>query len=245
MPGQSSGLRVSRLWLILVVVALGASAIYWRTGRGPRHVSRQDDSALAKETDPDRYVAARVGREDPNSVKELIEAYGKWAPRADTLEARKAALKTLLQQPNVKIAVESVMKAVEEDPTPRQMDPMYPYLTQGLASLWDAVTFQFGRDRMFIETRDKPRDLLISSMAEVAEKQSAKLGAEQKTMLASDFIDMYPRLKPEQKPEVDRALTALAGTDIVDILNGRQGDHLKVVSQQKQAIDQVLGGARK
>jgi hypothetical protein len=231
--------------LVCGVVALGASAIYWRFGRGPRHVRDGGGSAVAGVADPDSYVAARIGHEDPNSVKDLIEAYGKWAPRPETLEARKAAMHALLTQPSVKVAVESVMRAVEEDPTPRAMDPMYPYLVDGLASLWDGVTFQFGRDRMFIETREKPHDLLVSSMAKVAETSSNKLGVDQKTMLASDFIDMYPKLKPEQRPEVDKALTALAGPDIVDILNGRNGDHLQVVSQQKAAIQQVLGGAHK
>jgi len=248
MPDRSTSRIPRPVWLLALIVALGATAIVWRLGRGPSAVRRQQKEAAqmaAHTADPMAYVAARAGKTDAATVKELIQVYGSWAPRSETLEARQAVLDALLKQPSVRVALESVMAAVEDDSTPREMDPMWPYVVKGVASLWDAVTFKFGRDRMFIETRAKPHDVLVSSLAEVAANNPNKLADEQKTLLASDFIDMYPRLKPDQKPEVDRALMSLAGPDIVDILNGRQGDHLKVVSQQKQAIEQVLGGGKK
>lgn len=241
-----TGSRIGRaLWLTGLVVALGASVIWWRVGRGPRSARHGGaDDRVAEVADPIGYVKSRTGKEDAASVKDLVTAYGEWAQRPDAMEARKLALHALLAQPSVKVAVESVLLAVENDPTPRAMDPMWPSLVKGMASLWDAITFQFGRDRIYLETRDKPRDLVLASMAEVAQSGNAKLTADQRQMLASDLIDLYPRLKPEQKPEVDRALHAMVGSDIVDILNGRGGKDLKIVSQQQQAMDKILHGGK-
>lgn len=231
-------------------MALGASALYWRMGRGPgstRHGGADAEGRVAEVDDPVKYVEARSGKEDADSVKDLVTAYGAWAERSDAMEARQMALKALLAQPNVKVAVESVLTAVEKDPTPRAMDPMWPHLVKGMASLWDAITFKYGRDRIYLETREKPRDLIVASMAEVAQSGDAKLSADQRMALASDLIDLYPRLKPDEKPEVDRALHKLVGTDIVDILNGRGGQggkDLKIVSQQQAAMDKILHGGK-
>ena len=248
MKERSTFLGLRRpLFFVTLVVVLGAAALWWRVGRGPRSISggAAENDSVARIEDPESYVAARKGKEDPATVKELVEAYGKWAPREDTIEARRQVLKALLAQPSVKVAVESVLNAVEQDQTPRAMDPLFPEVARGLASLWDAVTFNFGRDRMYLETRQKPRDVLLASMAEVAQSGNARLGLEQRTMVVNDLIDLYPSLKPDQKPEVDRALHTLAGADIVEILNGRGGKDLKIVSQQQQAIDRILQGNKK
>jgi hypothetical protein len=204
-------------------VVLGAAAIWW-AARGPRsaHDGADDEAEVAKLPDPMAYVRARAGRADVETVKELIGAYGKWSPREDALEARKAVIDGLLKHPDVRVGVEAVLTAVEADQTPRALDPMWPYLVQSLASVWDAVTFKFGRDLVQIESRAKPKDVLLSSLASMAETAgNKKLTDSQRTELASDLIDMYPTLKPEQKPEVDKALAALAGTDVVDILAGK------------------------
>jgi len=242
---RSRGGFLRPFWLVTIVVALGASALGWRIGRGPRGDRDRAADAVAKAADPATFVSERAGKTDPETVKELVHAYETWAPRPDTLEARQGALKALLAQPSVKVALESVMSAVDADPTPREMDPMWPDLVKGVASLWDAVTFIFGRDQIYLETRAKPHDLMVASMAEVAQSGISRLTADQRMQLASDLIDLYPGLKPAEKPAVERALDALVGSDVVEILNGRGGDHLHIVSAQKQAAAAVLGGARR
>jgi len=242
---RSRGGFLRPFWLVTIVVALGASVLWWRIGRGPHDGRDKAADAVAKAADPDAFVSERVGKTDPETVKELVRAYETWAPRPDTLEARQAALKALLAHPSVKVALESVMAAVYADPTPREMDPMWPDLVKGVASLWDAVTFKFGRDQIYLETRPKPHDLIVASMAEAAQSGASRLTPDQRMELASDLIDLYPSLKPIEKPAVDRALHALVGSDIVEILNGRGGDQLHIVSAQKQAAAAVLGGPRR
>jgi len=251
MPGRSRSRKFRLAWLVPAAV-LGAGAIWW-LARGPRS-TRHDDAdsdsarAVARTLDPAGYVAARAGRDDPEAVKELVDAYGKWTDRADALEARKLAVKTMLAHPNIKVGVEAVLAAVDSDQTPRALDPMWPYLVQSVAATWDAMTFSFGRDLVQMETRAKPHDLLLSSLTSLAETTaSAKLTDPQRYALATDLIDMYPTLKPEQKPEVDRALAALAGTDVVDILGGRglgPASHLHAAVEAQQAMNQARGALR-
>ena len=185
--------------------------------------------------DPMSRVSRLVGREDPAAVSELIELYGKLASTPGSLEARKLAFQTLLGYPNLVVGLEAGLAAIAADPTPRQQDPMWPYLVKGVAALWDAVTIEHGRDLVLIEQRPKPRDVLLESLAEVP---PGKLSDSQRAALAADLIDLYPQLRPEQKPAVDRALAALGGSDLVEILARRglgEASHLKAAVEERRA----------
>lgn len=236
------------VWIVPLVVALGATAI-WLSVRGPRSASDGKSDAAdvlspEKMRDPVAYIASLKGKEDSGSVNQLIQAYSKWSPYPETLKARRLALRTMLGHPNVGVALEAVLNAVEADQTPRDHDPMWPDLVKGVASLWDAVTFQLGRDRVYLEERPKPHDLMLESLAAI---DPNKISDPQRTQLAADLIDLYPSLKPSQKPAVDRQLTAVAGTDVVDILGGRglgENSHLKIVAEQQRAIEAARRGAR-
>jgi hypothetical protein len=185
--------------------------------------------------DPMNRVSRLVGREDPAAVSELIELYGKLASTPGSTETRKLAFHTLLALPNPLVGLEAGLAAAAADPAPRQQDPMWAFLVKEVAALWDAVTIEHGRDLVLIEQRPKPRDILLESLAEVS---PGKLSDSQRAALAADFIDLYPQLKPEQKPAVDRALAALGGSDLIEILARRglgEVSHLKAAVEERRA----------
>jgi hypothetical protein len=130
----------------------------------------------------------------------------------------RAAIRALLGHPNTRVGLEATLNAVAADRTPRAQDPMWPDLVQGVSKMWDAVTINHGRDMVMLEQRPKPRDLLMESLAAV---NPQKIGDEQQQLLAQDLIDLYASAGPDQRPALERALQQMAGTDVVEILNGR------------------------
>jgi hypothetical protein len=241
------GVPRKKIAKILSVVALGVVAALWWRGRGagpaPDELPPSEHSQRAAAQPRDRvgYVSSFAGREDPVAVNELIQAYEKWADDPGALDARKLAFRTLLHHPNLNIGLAAVLKAVEQDQTPRGQDPMWADLVRGVASVWDAVTIKLGRDLVLTETRAKPRDLLLESLATTSPE---KLTDEQRPSLVSDLIDLYPSLKPEQRPTVDRGLAALGGGDLVEILAGRglgEESHLRRVDEERRAQNEAEG----
>jgi hypothetical protein len=238
--------------LVVPLLALGAAAVLgWRLTRGPVSVSEADGEgeasqspavrAVARVPDPVAYVRQRATQDDPTTVNELMQAYGAWASRPDAQEARKEIVSKLLAHPDFRVGLEALLTAVQSDQTPKLMDPMWPTLVEAIAPRWDAVTFSMGRDMVALEERAKAKDLLIDSLASV---KPEKLADSQKPLLASDLIDMYAGLRPDQKPAVEKALNALAGPDIVKILN-HQGltegsTDLNIVADKKQAVENAL-----
>jgi hypothetical protein len=232
-----------RLLLLIVVplIVLGAAATWRLAHRGvPAETARSRGTAAARAApDPMNYVRLRSDPQSSANLEELITAYDAWASRADALAARRAIIKTLLGHPSLPVRLEALLRAVEGDQTPREADPLWRELVREVAAQWDADTFKYGRDLVQIETRPKPKDLLLESLAALAPE---KLAPAQKPLLASDFIDVYRSLKPDQKPAVDRALHALAGSDVVEILAGRglgEGSHLDVAAQRQRALDEI------
>jgi len=180
-------------------------------------------------------VSRLAGREDPAAVSELIELYGKLASVPSSLDARKLAFRSLLAQPNVVVGLQAALAAIASDPTPRKQDPLWSFLVQEVAGLWNAVTIEHGRDLVMIEQRPKPHDVLLESLAEVP---PSKLSDSQRAALAADLIDVYPQLSPEQRPAVDRALAALGGSDLIEILARRglgESSHLQAAVQERRA----------
>jgi hypothetical protein len=119
----------------------------------------------------------------------------------------------------MKMGMEALLKAVALDTTPRRQDPLWPDLVGGVAGMWNAVTIAWGRDVVHTESNPKTKDLLMESLAGVDPK---KIGPEQQTLLVADLIDLYPYAAPDQKPALEKALAAMAGQDVVEIL-GRRG----------------------
>jgi hypothetical protein len=240
-PDHRSLARSPVVPLAVALVALGAAAVWW-SARGPRGRSHHGGAAtfdvLSAESrrDPVATVSSLVGRNDPETMHELVEIYSKWASYPETLQARKMALGALLAHPDPRIGLEAVLTAVEGDQTRRGQDPMWSTLVSSVAKLLNATTFQMGRDRYYIEERAKPKDLLLESLAAI---DPQTLTQEQRTQLAADLIDLHPSLLPAQIPAVDAMLTALAGNDVVEILAGRglgEDSNLQLVAERNRAI---------
>jgi hypothetical protein len=233
-PGRLSK-RFRRFVWIVPVVALGATAV-WLLARGSR--ADQVDPArkqaaeaaaarnaladlLAKlrlEPDPMAYVQARLGKDDPAALGELVNAYAAWASRGDALEARRLIVKTFLENPDYKVGLEALLKAVALDTTPRKQDPLWRDLVDGVGKQWNPISYAWGRDLVHTETNAKTRDLLLESLANLP---AGKLSQDQQGFLVNDLIDMYPEASVDQKAALDKALTAMAGPDVVEIMHGR------------------------
>ena len=262
-PGRFSK-RLPRLVWIVPVVALAATA-FWLAARGSRsgadaQQARLDAArkqaaqvavardALAEllakvraEPDPMAYVQARAGKEDTTTLSELINAYAAWASRGDALEARREIVKQLLGNSNIKIGMEALLKAVALDGTPRKQDPMWQGLVDAVGRQWDAVTIAWGRDVVHTETNAKTRDLLMESLASVTPQ---KIGPQQQNLLVTDLIDLYPTAAPDQKVVFDKALTTMAGPDVVEILKGRGINQGSPPLASIQKINQELETSR-
>jgi hypothetical protein len=239
-PGRVSK-RLPRLVWFVPAVALAATA-FWLAARGPRSASdaqqarldavRKQASQIAAardalaellakvraEPDPMAYVQVRAGKEDTTTLSELVNAYAAWASRSDALDARREIVQQLLGNSNIKIGMEALLKAVALDGTPRKQDPMWRNLVDSVGRQWDAVTIAWGRDVVHTETNAKTRDLLMESLASVTPQ---KIGPQQQNLLVTDLIDLYPTAAPDQKAAFDKALTTMAGPDVVEILKGR------------------------
>jgi len=261
LPGRSFGWRrfVRPVWIVpgVSVLALGAITIWW-LARGP--VAEKDVrkrtvaeaaarsaafadllAGLRAEPDPTAFVEARAGRDDSQAVSDLIQAYAAWASRGDALDARRAIVKRFLEGQDVKAGVAALFKAVALDTTPRRQDPMWRDLVTGVSGLWNAMTIAWGRDLVHIETDPKTKDLLLESLAQVSPK---KIGAEQQNLLVTDLIDLYPTAAADQKPALNAAIAAMAGPDVVEILNRRGINEGSVQIASIQKIDQEVQSSR-
>jgi hypothetical protein len=236
-PGRSARRAPRFVWIVSGVLAAALAVTAVRlVARGPRSnldAARQRAAEataargtltdlLAKvrvEPDPMAYAQARAGKDDATTISELINAYAAWASRGDALEARRLIAKQFLDNPNPKVGFEALLRAVALDTTPRKQDPLWRDLVEGVTRQWNPVTYAWGRDLVHVEGSPKARDLLLESLAGVP---PGKLTQDQQGLLVTDLIDLYPEAGPDQKAALDRALTAMAGSDVVQILH-RQG----------------------
>jgi hypothetical protein len=235
-PGRLPERRSRLVWIApgVLVMALGATAV-WRVARGPSSKldparQRAAEAAAARgtlaellakvrlEPDPMAYVQARVGKDDTTALSELVNAYAAWASRGDALEARRLIVKQLLEGPNPKVGFEALLQAVALDTTPRKQDPLWRELVEGVGRQWNAVSYPAGRDLVHTVSSPKTKDLLLESLASIA---PGKLTPDQQNGLVTDLIDLYPDATADQKVALDKALTAMAGPDVVQIMHGQ------------------------
>ncbi len=259
-PGRSWRRFARRVWIVpgVAVLALGAVTVWW-LARGP--VSSEKEirkrvvaeraarsaafadllARLRDEPDPMAFVQARAGRDDSEAMTDLIQAYAAWASRGDALDARRAIVKRFLEGQDLKGGVAALLKAVALDGTPRRQDPMWRDLVTGVAGLWNAMTIAWGRDLVHIETDPKTKDLLLESLAQVSPQ---KIGVEQQNLLVTDLIDLYPTATADQKPALNAAIAALAGPDVVEILNRRGINEGAVQLASFQKVTQEVESSR-
>jgi len=258
-PGRSAKRPRRFVWIVPVtaVTAIGAAGVVFVLSRAPHPESRARTRAAAAargpaaaadlfaqllgEPDPTAFVQSRAGKEDAATIAELVQAYAAWAPRGETLEARRQIVKQLLENSNRQVGLEALLRAVALDATPRQGDPLWRDLVQKVSSLWDRVTVASGRDLLQTETNPRAKELLLESLANAS---AERIGPEQKDLLVTDLIDMYPFAAADQKPALDKALAAMAGPDVVEILAHRGINEGSTPLASIQAINQEIEANR-
>jgi len=146
-----------------------------------------------------------------NANRQIIDAYAAWAKDPEAVNARKLLLASLFKEPNIAQKLSDVLAAVEADPTPPEHDPVWPYLTQMLASLWTKETASPGMDLVLAEKRPRARRALFSSFVLVANNPETldELTTEQRQTLTETMIDIGPELIASQKAEQQAALKSL------------------------------------
>ena len=259
-PGRSAKPFPRFVWIVPVVAiaAIGGSVFLVRAHRLERETRKRAAAAAATtaarsaavadllaqlraEPDPMAFVQARAGKDDAATVIELVQAYAAWASRGEALEARRQIVKRFVEDANPKVGVAALLKAVALDTTPRRADPLWNGLVRDVSGLWNAVTAAWGRDLLQTETSPRAKDLLLESLASASPD---KIGGEQKDLLVTDLIDMYPYAAPDQKPALDKALAAMAGPDVVEILAHRGINEGSAPLASIQQINQEIEASR-
>jgi hypothetical protein len=71
-----------------------------------------------------------------------------------------------------------------------------------------------------------------------------KLTPDQQGMLVTDLIDIYPEASADQRPAIDKALAAMAGKDVVEILHGQGIKQGSAPLASIQKIEQEVEASR-
>ena len=211
-----------------VLLALGASALYWALVLRVRHVERVPVTTASAPAPGEAHLreATEVAQgRAPGGTPRLLAAYQEWAKDPQALGARKVALDALFAEESVPKKLSLVLAAIEADPTPPEQDPLWPELVHSLSSIWRGDTLTHGLDLMVAEQRPRARRALVSSFAHLATSGRAKeLTFKQSQTLTNNFIDMYKQLPTAQQPEVLAAVRETSGPDVADILVGRKSE---------------------
>lgn len=220
--------RRTKLFLGLgVAAALGAGTLYGVLARsGEKPAARSGDSTETSKVPQDRSLMARAtelskGR-GLKSTSQIAATYGEWSGDPSALAARKLLLATLFSEADIGMKLSGVLAAVEADPTPPEKDPLWEHVATSLAALWKGDVATKAMDLVMAEQRPRARRVLISSFVEIATSERlSELTPEQRQTLTETMIDVTPNLAPGQKGEVGRALRALGGNDLADIMEGK------------------------
>jgi len=208
-------------------MSLGASTLYWVLARSGDHdrraQSRASETSTAKVEGPRVPEAMMLIRgRGLDATSRIVHAYAAWAEDPTTLNARKLLLASLFKGDDIAQKLSAVLEAVEADRTPPEKDPVWPFLTESLANLWEGEKATKGMDLVLAETRPRARRALISSFSHLATSERlSELTAEQRQTLTETMIDIVPQVPDTQKPEVIVALRSLGGNDLADIMMGK------------------------
>jgi hypothetical protein len=218
--------RATRVLWLVVPAALGAGTLYGVLAlKGDRAGAPRDDSeeAATVSKNPSRLAEAKkLSQGRSEGPEPIVKAYADWASDPSALPERKLLLAALFAEEDMGKKLHGVLAAVEADPTPPEKDPLWEPLTKQLADLWKGDVATKALDLTLAEKRPRARRALISSFAEVATSERlAELTPEQKQTLTETIIDVSMHVPPSQKTEMSRALRALGGNDLADIVAGR------------------------
>jgi hypothetical protein len=213
------------LWgaLIALPLAIGAGTLYRVLApSGVPSAPPREANAPIEVTGPRAARAFELVKDRGlGGAQRQVEAYRDWASESQALGARKLILATFFSEENVPTKLSNVLEAVQADPTPVERDPLWKFLVEQLSEVWEGETATRGMDLMVAEQRPRAKKALIASFAHLAATQKERLDEQQGQKLTEYFIDLHQNIDRGQQEEVDRALRALSGNDVVEILNGR------------------------
>jgi hypothetical protein len=215
-------------WLV-IPAALGAGTLSWvlaREGNDPRGAKGGTEQAERANVPQNASHVARAvelgkGR-GLDALSRVASEYGALAGDPSALSARKLLLATLFSENDISLKLSGVLAAVEADPTPPEKDPLWEQISRQLSELWKGDTAPKGMDLVMAETRPRARRVLISSFVHLATSERlGELAPDHRQTLTETMIDVAPHVAPGQKAEVGRALRALGGNDLADIMDGK------------------------
>jgi hypothetical protein len=216
------------LWLV-IPAALGAGTLYWVLAREGNHPGRaeadtgQSEQANVPQNASHMTKATELSKgRGLDSIQKIAQEYGALASDPSALAARKLLLARLFSEEDISLKLSGVLAAVEADPTPPEKDPLWEQTATRISELWKGEILTKGMDLVMAESRPRARRVLISSFVDIATSERlAELTPDQKQTLTETMIDVTPHVAPGQKNEVGRALRALGGNDLADIMDGK------------------------
>src|SRR5262245_33777984 len=242
------------LWLV-IPAALGAGTLYWvlaREGndRGRAKDGREESAEVTDVPQNASHMAKAVelskGR-GLDAMSKIASEYAAMAGDPSALAARKLLLATLFSEKDLGQKLSGVLAAVEADPTPPEKDPLWEQISRQISELWKGEVATKGMDLVLAESRPRARRVLISSWVDLATSpRLGELTPDQRQTLTETMLSLTPHVPPGQKGEMDRALRALGGNDLADIMAGKgltgQDGH---VLESERAYNNALGQTKK
>ena len=238
------GPRNTRIW----VATLGLAAVTaWWHWRGPVSSAGAPESASVALRRPPGdarsvEVLASIQKHRPD---ELVASYARWSGNEQALAARRLALAGLFSERQLAIKLKNVLDAVESDQTPIEQDPLWSFVVDSLAEVWNGATIDRGRDLLLMEHRARARRAVLSSIVKFAGSESVRqLSAQQRGALSSDFIDLYAQLGASERGEITQGLAGLGQRDVASILSGSGLEGGQVLAAQRDR-DRMLAEGKK
>jgi len=227
------------VWLLLVIV--GASAGVWAlASKVKRHKADPGSEATQSAAETPAAPARSSAEMDLSQLRRALEVLAR--AHADPAgPERRGALNDLLAQGDSPSRLTMLLEAAAADPTQPDKDPLWSDLVRGLSGIFQGETINSGMDLMFIESRPRARDAVVSSFAKLALERSDELTPAQRQKLTEYFIDLHNKLPALQQHEVEAAARKIAGDDVADLMQGKgmaSDDELQVQRDYKRALQE-------
>jgi hypothetical protein len=239
------------LWLV-IPAALAAGTLYGVLaregnvrGRATSDTQQAERVAVPQNASHMAKAAELSKGRGLDAMTRIAAEYGALAGDPSALSARKLLLATLFGEKDISLKLSGVLSAVEADLTPPEKDPLWEQISRQLSELWKGDVATQAMDLVMAEARPRARRVLISSFVDLATSERLReLTPDQRQTLTETMIDVAPHVAPGQKGEVGRALRALGGNDLADImagkgLTGQDGHVLESERAYNQALEQT------
>jgi hypothetical protein len=224
---------------VLVIFGVGA-AIWALAPKFKRHKADPGSETTEATADTPQAPAAGSTQLDLARLRQALEVLA--TAHADpAAPERRGALNDLLAQGDSPSRLTMLLEAAAADPTQPDKDPLWSDLVRGLSGIFQGEAINSGMDLMFIESRPRARDAVVSSFAKLALERSDELTPAQRQKLTEYFIDLHNKLPALQQHEVEAAARKIAGDDVADLMQGKgmaSDDELQVQRDYKRALQE-------